>query len=70
MAKAVEHGVRSPKESPKADKQEKSVSYGIRSVSDSFEKRANEVNTPPAPKRYVAPGAKFDSKEPSFKKFR
>ena len=70
MAKAIEHGVRKPRQESGSDKQEKSVAYGVRSVSDSFEKRANEVNVPPTPERYVAPGPKFDSKEPSFKKFR
>lgn len=70
MAKSVEHGVRSPKEESKSDKQEKVLSYGVRSVSNSFEKRANEANTPPSNKNYMAGGAKLDSLNPSFKKFR
>lgn len=70
MAKSVEHGIRNPKEEAGSDKQEKSVAYGVRSVSDSFERRASEVNSTPAPKRAMATGAKFDSKDPEFKKFR
>lgn len=70
MAKSVEYGVRSPKEEPGSDKQEKAVAYGVRSVSDTFEKRANEVNTPPSNATFKAKGAKFDSQDPSFKKFK
>lgn len=67
MAKAIEHGVRSPKAASGSDKQEKAIAYGVRSVSDSFEKRANEVNTPPSNAVYHAKGAKFDSKVPKFR---
>lgn len=68
MAKSVEHGIRSPKSETGSDKQEKAVAYGVRSVSDSFEKRGNEVNVPPSNANYRAKGAKFDSMNPTFKK--
>jgi hypothetical protein len=68
MAKAIEHGIRSPKANSGSDKQEKAIAYGVRSVSDSFEKRSCEVNTPPSNAVFRAKGAKFDSSNPSFKK--
>lgn len=70
MPKSVEYGARNPKQNSASDKQEKVMVYGTRSVGDSFDKRASDVNATPTPQRYVAKGAKFDSKEPSFKKFR
>jgi len=70
MAKSVEHGTRSPKEEAKSDKQEKQLAYGVRSTSSSFERRPAEANTPPSNKTYKSGGAKFDSQEPSFKKFK
>ena len=70
MAKAIEHGIRNPKEEPKSDKKEKVVAYGVRNVSDSFDRRPSESNTPPSNDTYKASGEKFGAKEPSFKKFR
>lgn len=70
MAKAIEHGIRKPKQDSGSDKQEKSIAYGVRSVSDSFDKRANDVNVPPTPERYIAKGPKPGSLNPSFKKLR
>ena len=69
MAKSIEHGVRSPKQEPGADKKEKQLAYGVRAVGDSFDRRGNETNPGPAPSIYHAPGPKFDSQSPTFKKF-
>lgn len=68
MPKAIEHGVRSPKSPSGISKQEKALEYGVRTIGNEFEKRANEVNTPPSNEVYRAKGAKFDSMNPSFKK--
>lgn len=70
MAKAIEHGIRNPRQEGGSEKQEKMIAYGVRSVSSDFDRRGNETNAPKAATVYRAPGAKFDSKEPSFKKFR
>lgn len=70
MAKAIEYGVRSPKQESGSDKKEKMIAYGVRSVSDTFDRRGNEVNPPAPAKNHYATGPKFDSKEPNFKKFR
>lgn len=72
MAKSVEHGIRSPK-SPAASRNlsGKSVSYGVQPApKDDFERRPCDANPGPAPKNYRAPGAKLDSLNPSFKKFK
>lgn len=68
MAKAIEHGVRSPKSPAKEQRQEKALAYGVRTVGNDFEKRGNEVNTPPSNANHYAKGAKFDSMNPTFKK--
>jgi hypothetical protein len=70
MAKSVEHGIRSPKSPESRQKQEKAVEYGVRSVGNDFEKRPCDVNPSPAPKNFRSPGAKLDSLNPSFKKFK
>lgn len=70
MAKAIEHGVRSPRESSASEKKEKQLAYGVRSVSSDFERRPCEANTPPSNANYRAKGAKFDSMDPKFSKFK
>ena len=70
MAKSIEHGIRSPKQEAGSEKVEKQLAYGVRSVSSDFDRRAAEANTPPSNSNKKASGAKFDSQNPSFKKFR